>query len=93
MKIYSYGGLCNLCGKRVKEARQRNQITQEQLAARMQVEGVQISQKAVSRIESGERVVADYELLILSKVLGVPLGMVDGQRLSGEKTPLFLFFF
>ena len=79
MKIYNYGGLCNLCGKRVKEARQRNQITQEQLAARVQVEGVQISQKAVSRIESGERVVADYELLILSKVLGVPLEWLMGK--------------
>ncbi len=50
-----------------------------QLAARMQVEGVQISQKAVSRIESGERVVADYELLILSKVLGVPLEWLMGK--------------
>lgn len=77
--IQLWRGLCNLCGKRVKEARQRNQITQEQLAARMQVEGVQISQKAVSRIESGERVVADYELLILSKVLGVPLEWLMGK--------------
>ena len=46
----------------------------------MQVEGVQISQKAVSRIESGERVVADYELLILSKVLGVALEWLIGKE-------------
>ena len=29
-----------------------------------------VNQKAISRIETGERVVADYELLILSRVLG-----------------------
>lgn len=30
-----------------------------------------INQKAISRIETGERVVADYELLYLAKVLRV----------------------
>ena len=65
--------------KQLQKLRKQSGITQEQLAARMQVEGVQISQKAVSRIESGERVVADYELLILSKVLGVPLEWLMGK--------------
>ena len=39
----------------------------------MQVEGVILNQKAISRIETGERVIADYELLTFSRVLGVPV--------------------
>lgn len=37
MKIYDYKGRKNLCGNRVKEARARLKITQEDLAARLQV--------------------------------------------------------
>ena len=44
-------------------------LSQDQLAARMQVEGVPLTQKAISRIETGERVVADYELMLLAKAL------------------------
>ena len=58
-----------MCGARIKELREREGITQEQLAARMQVEGVQINQKGISRIEAGERVIADYELMVFSRVL------------------------
>ena len=66
-------GRCNLCGQRIKEARKREGLSQDQLAARMQVEGIQINQRAVSRIETGDRVVADYELLYFAKVLKVEL--------------------
>ena len=53
------------------ELRTRNGFSQEQLAAWLQLEGLSINQKAISRIETGERVVADYELLYLAKVLRV----------------------
>lgn len=66
-------GRCNLCGQRIKEARKREGLSQDQLAARMQVEGIQVNQRAVSRIETGDRVVADYELLYFAKVLKVEL--------------------
>ena len=39
----------------------------------MQVEGIQLNQKAISRIETGGRVVADYELTTFSRVLGVSM--------------------
>lgn len=38
---------------------------------KLQLEDVIIEQKAVSRIELGERLVTDYELLALAKVLKV----------------------
>lgn len=71
MKIYGYNDRCNLCGARVRKAREQAGLTQEQLAARMQINGVPLSQKAISRIETGNRVVADYELASLSHALRV----------------------
>ena len=72
MKIYRFEGKCNSSGERVRIARENAGITQNELAARLQVAGVPLNQKAISRIETGERVVADYELLHLAKALNVP---------------------
>lgn len=79
MKIYDYKGRKNLCGDRVKEARARRKITQEDLAARLQIEGVTMERDSVSRIEIGTRFVADYELVVLSQVLGVSMEWMTGQ--------------
>ena len=48
-------------------------MTQEQLAAKMQVEGISLQQKSISRIEDGSRVVADYELKMFAKIFQVSL--------------------
>jgi len=71
MKIYDFNGSKNICGTRVKEARKKAGLSQEMLAARLQIEGVNIERDSVSRIEIGTRFVADYELLALCKILGV----------------------
>lgn len=71
LKIYQYCGKCNVSGKNIRRIREARGITQEQLAARMQVEGLPIRQKTISRIEDGSRVVPDYELIALSKALCV----------------------
>lgn len=73
MKIYGMDGKKNIVGERVKAKREDKEMTQEELAHAMQREGVIIEQKAISRIELGQRLVPDYELLVLSKVLGVSL--------------------
>ncbi len=71
MKIYDFSGSKNICGQRIKEARKKCGLSQEELAAKLQVEGVNIERDSVSRIEIGTRFVADYELLILCKILNV----------------------
>ena len=71
MKIYDYNGKKNICGKRIKEARKKLKLSQENLAAKLQVEGITIERDSISRIEIGTRFVADYELLILCKILNV----------------------
>ena len=71
MKIYDFDGKKNICGLKVREARKSLGLSQGDLAARLQVSGVVIERNSISRIESGERFVADYELLVLSQVLNV----------------------
>ena len=72
MKIYDFNGKKNICGTRVKEARKKLKLSQENLAAKLQVNGINIERDSVSRIEIGTRFVADYELLALCKILNVP---------------------
>lgn len=75
MKLYRYkDGKCNASGSRIRELREAAGLSQEQLAAKIQLAGLNLNQKAISRIETGERVVPDFELLYFSEVLGVPIG-------------------
>lgn len=73
MKIYDYNGKKNLCGNRIREARLRQRLSQYDLAARLQTQGILIEQDSISRIEIGTRFIADYEVKVLAKVLNVPL--------------------
>ena len=78
MKIYDFDGKKNICGKMVKESRKKLGLTQEDLAAKLQVSGVVIDRNSISRIESGDRFVADYELRALSLILNVSLSYLLG---------------
>lgn len=71
MKIYSYHGRNNLSGERIREARVIERISQSDLAAKLQVEGVILERDSISRIENGSRFVADYELKAFAKALNV----------------------
>ena len=71
MKIYDFNGSKNISGERIREARRKCKISQTELAARLQVMGVNIERDSVSRIAIGTRFVADYELKALSQILGV----------------------
>ena len=54
-------------------------MTQAELAARLQTQGVIIERDSVSKIESGRRFVTDYEIVILAKALGVPVLWLLGE--------------
>lgn len=72
MKLYKcHTGKCNISGQKIRELREAAEMSQEQLAAKIQLLDHNINQKAISRIESGERVVPDYELVYFSKVFHV----------------------
>lgn len=80
MRLYTLGDRFNLCGERVREARTRAGWSQEELAAKLQLAGLQLGQMAVSRIETGKRVVPDFELPILAEVLRVSTDWLLGKN-------------
>lgn len=71
MKIYDYYGKKNISGDRIREARLKMRLTQADLAAKIQTEGVIMERDSISRIESGTRFIPDYELPVFARVLGV----------------------
>ena len=79
MRLYKYSnGTHNASGPRIKELRESSGLSQEQLASRLQLAGLNLTQKAISRIETGDRIVADYELIYFSKVLCVTVSDLLG---------------
>lgn len=71
MKIYDYDGKKNICGDRLRQARVIKRWRQEDLAAQIQLKGVNMERDSISRIEIGTRFVSDFELKVFSEVLGV----------------------
>ncbi len=80
MKIYDYNGKKNICGERIHETRCKLRLTQSDLAAQLQVNGIIIERDSISRIEIGTRFVADYELRELSKILKVSVNWLLGME-------------
>ena len=66
MKIYWNGHSKNIIGKRLKELRTAQGISQKTLAARLQTEGFEFTDLTILRIEQGKRFVPDYEIVAIS---------------------------
>lgn len=84
MRKFQFEVKGNVSGDRVRELRLRARLSQTALAAKMQTEGAIIEQDAVSRIESGSRLVTDYELLALTKIFNVSADWIIG---ADQKPP------
>ncbi|MGA2557274.1 MAG: helix-turn-helix transcriptional regulator [Verrucomicrobiota bacterium] len=61
----------NIVGNRVKEARGKAQLTQDELSQKLAKLGVSIDRAGIAKIETGIRGVLDFELIALAKALGV----------------------
>ena len=81
MKNAHYDGKFNCSGPRIRERRTELDLSQEQLAAKLQLAGLDVTQKAISRIETGLRVVADFEIPFFADALGVsPLWLLGREE-------------
>ncbi len=57
-------------GQKVRWLREAEGLTQEQLAARLQVRGCDLTRSALAKIEAGQRHVYAFELRQLREALG-----------------------
>ena len=78
MRKFQYEGKNNVSGDRIRELRLRARLSQADLAAKMQTEGAIVEQDVISRIESGRRLVTDYELLVLTRIFNTSADWLIG---------------
>lgn len=71
MKIYWTGASKNIIGPRVRALRQEAGLTQKALAQKLQLQGFDMTDLTILRIENGTRFVPDYELKALAKTFHV----------------------
>ena len=58
-------------GNNVRELRELRKLTQEELAAKLQVNGCDITRSAVAKIEVGQRHLYPDEIILIKKILNV----------------------
>lgn len=71
MKIYKYNNFKNISGNKIKELRLKHNLTQQELAERLQLKGIDISSNEISKIENNNRLVQDFELFALAEIFNV----------------------
>lgn len=71
MKLVIDNNTRNVIGPRLKTARLKNNLTQQQLSAKLETIAVYIDRASISKIEQQKRIVTDYELLALCEILKV----------------------
>ena len=78
----------NVVGPQVRKLRNKLDLTQEELAARCQLHGLDISRGTLSQIEARLRRVADSELFRLSVVLKVSTDDLFPSEMRTERDKL-----
>ena len=71
MKIYWHENSKNIIGANLKKIRLSKKLTQNDLAAELQLQGYEFDRITILRIENGLRFVPDYEVKILCKALNI----------------------
>ncbi|MEZ3497483.1 MAG: helix-turn-helix domain-containing protein [Lachnospiraceae bacterium] len=56
-------------GKNIRDIREERNMTQEQLAVKMQIHGCDITRSAIAKIEVGQRHVYPDEIKLLKEIL------------------------
>ena len=58
-------------GANIRLLRERANLTQEQLSAKLQINGCDITRSAVAKMEVGQRHIYPDEIILISKILHV----------------------
>lgn len=71
MKIKKYNEYRNISGIKLKELRTRAKMSQKQVAEKLQLEGIDLTEKEISKIEHNNRLVHDFELFAFTNIFKV----------------------
>ena len=65
-------------GQAIKKARENARLTQEQLSARLQTRGCDVTRSALAKIEVGQRHIYPDEIILLKEILSVSFEEIFG---------------
>ncbi len=65
-----YEGLSNVIGKEIQELRRKNKLSRAELSNKLMMLGIDINYDSIYKIENGRRIVKDFELAAIVKILG-----------------------
>lgn len=68
-----YNGRLNVTSKKIRELRIKNNLSLSELSTKLALMGIDISKPSLHKLETGKRILKDYELCGLAQVFHVPL--------------------
>ena len=71
MKITKFNDFKNISGKTLRALRKSAKMSQQDLAQKLQLEGIDLTSKEISKIEMNKRLVQDFELFAFAKIFNV----------------------
>lgn len=71
MKITKYNNFRNISGNKLKKLRKNAKLSQQDLAEKLQLLGIDLTAKEISKIETNKRLVQDFELFAFAKIFNV----------------------
>lgn len=72
-KIIKYNDKLNVISKNVKKYRMQNKMSLAELSNRLQLLGIDIPKSSLQNIESGKRIVKEYEFYAICKVFNISM--------------------
>lgn len=72
-KIIKYDEKLNVIGSKVKELRQSQNMSLSQLSNKLLLLGIDIPKSSLQNIESGKRIVKEYEFYALCKIFNISM--------------------
>lgn len=80
----------NVVGNRIAELRKSMDLSQNELACLIQLQGWNVHKNAISKIEQGARAVSDMELILFARVLhtSIPNLLRDALNEKLDQSPM-----
>ncbi len=77
-------GKNNVCGRNIAYMRKKLNISQRELAERLQLMGYDMDKNAIQRIESGQRFITDIEIQAFADLFDVDIPVLFDNDMSEQ---------
>ena len=73
MKLNEYYEKRNISGDYIKEYREKQKLSREDLSNKLALWGITLYQSDIYKIETNKRTIRDYELFTICEILQIPI--------------------